>query len=230
MQKTDNLYFTKENIPLLKEALSDLAFLMDRNYPLNASLKLIGDKFGFPERVRTALMRCVCTKEYLQKIQRTQINVAHLRNQEIIIDAFNLLIVLECAFIQQPIFKGLDTCIRDIASIHGTYKSIEETNFSIQLVGKILSDLQVKKVEWVLDSPISHSGSLKQKIISIAQENQWNWEVILHKNPDQHLIENSEKVVISSDSWILENAKKWCNLSAYLIENFIPNAWIVSFN
>ncbi|GAB4338608.1 MAG: DUF434 domain-containing protein [Flammeovirgaceae bacterium] len=230
MQNIDFQIFNKSKIPILKEALSDLAFLINKNYSLNASLKLVGDRYELVDRQRAAIMRCVSTIQYQNNTSQKELLVSDLQGKDVAIDGFNLLIVLECAYNKLPIFKGLDKCIRDIASVHGTYKSIQETNFSIELIGEKLSQLEVSSVEWVLDSPIAHSGSLRHKIEQISKRNAWRWSVILHKNPDQYLSELTEKVIISSDSLIIEKSKHWCNLSVYLIENFIKEAWIIDLS
>ena len=128
------------------------------------------------------------------------------------------MILLESALSGAYLFNCLDGNYRDISSVHGSYKRVVQTEKSIELIGNILQELQVKQVLWLLDSPVSNSGRLKQMLYSIAEKNQFPWEVELVNNPDT-VLAVSENIVVSSDAWILDKCKHWFNFSAYLIEN-----------
>lgn len=54
-------------------------------------------------------------------------------------------------------------------------------------------------------------------ILDLADENHWNWEVILDNNPDRFIAEHSE-IAVSSDAWILDQCNQWFNMIEYLIE------------
>ncbi len=74
-----------------------------------------------------------------------------------------------------------------------------------------------------MDAPISNSGRLKTYLREIAERESFNWEIHLVNNPDKELIE-SDKIMISSDAWILEDGKRWFNFMGYIIEHNLIRA------
>lgn len=213
-------------MPTLSEAISDLSFLLTRGYGETSSLEIVGNRYKLNKRQRMALGR-ICESD-LDVIARKKkhSSIENLKNQRIEIDGFNLLILLESALSGAYIFKCKDGCYRDISSVHGSYKRVVKTEDSIILIGNILKKLAVKEVHWFLDSPISNSGRLKYSLLEIAQKNDFPWSVELVFNPDKQLAE-SESIVVSSDGWILNEAKSWFNLGAFLIENHLENINVI---
>jgi hypothetical protein len=124
------------------------------------------------------------------------------------------------------IFKGRDGCCRDLASIHGTYHKVSETQPAIELIGGFLEQIGISEALWLLDSPISNSGRLKTIFGELSRKNNWKWEINLVTSPDAVLIK-SEKIVASSDSVILDKCGKWVDLAGEIIKNRIPEAKII---
>ena len=60
--------------------------------------------------------------------------------QRIAIDGYNVLITIEAAMSGGCIFKARDGCLRDLASIHGTYRKVNETIPALQLIGEFLKE------------------------------------------------------------------------------------------
>ncbi len=91
-----------------------------------------------------------------------------------------------------------------------------------------MEELGTNEVVWVLDKPVSNSGRLKLLLLEVAQEFNYNWEVILDNNPDTYLV-NKKEITISSDGWIIAQVN-WFNLAGFIIENKIDKAEIFDFN
>ena len=225
--KDENL-FGKSQIPLLQEAIADLYWLLSKGYPDNASLKIVGDKFKLKSRQRLALQRSVCNQSEAIKRSEKLVLPSQLSGQSVEIDAFNLLITIESAFSGGVIFKGLDGCYRDMASIHGTYKRVIETETALIKIGETLSSLGVTSVHWLLDKPVSNSGRMKTLLYTIAEKHKFLWTAELYFNPDAELVQSSQ-IAVTSDSMILDNCKKWFNLANYLIDQEIPQARLIRF-
>lgn len=86
------------------------------------------------------------------------------------IDGFNLIITLEVALSGSPILLGKDGVFRDLAGLRGTYRLIDKTDTALNLIGKILRELNVPWVRFYLDSPVSNSGRLKSKILGLSEQ------------------------------------------------------------
>ena len=234
----DYAAFAEKNIDNLKQAVSDLSWLLSNGYAQKSSLKLVGDRFSFIERQRRAINAASADRQSLELRKQNEISIAvknfNFKNPNIslIIDGYNLLITIECALSNAPLFVGLDGCMRDIASIHSTYRKVKETVPALELIGKGIEKLKIKETIWVLDSPISNSGRLKKVIEELAEQKRWNWRVILERYADKEIVElsqNPNHSVASCDAWITIHASNWVNLCSYIINNYIPSAWVVDF-
>ncbi|RCW21889.1 uncharacterized protein DUF434 [Marinilabilia salmonicolor] len=130
----DHQLFSDEQISILKAAANAYCWLLDRDYSARAALKIVGDHFKLRERQRKALDRCCQPSQLVREISKRELtSKKEMINQPIIIDGFNLLIILEAAISSAPLFKGRDSLIRDISGLHGSYHKISETPSAIQL-------------------------------------------------------------------------------------------------
>lgn len=225
-QSDDHKLFRPQIQPLLKAAVYDYCFLLTRGYAEDALFKLVGDRYQLTQRQRFAVMRCACStqsQKYRQKHHQNEL----LNQNYLLIDGFNLLITIESALAKGVIFEGRDGCFRDLASIHSTYKRVEETETAIQLIGDYTKRWKLPQLYWYLDQPVSNSGRLKQKLMAKAREHGWNWEAELVQSPD-YLLKQSADPVVTTDSYILDHAFKWVNLGKWLIESAISESFIVS--
>lgn len=216
----DPKLFAENWIPILRQAVHDLSWLLSNGYPDSASLQLVGNRFRLTERQMSAVMRCACSLEALQNRQRSMMQSAEIIGETVAIDGYNLLITLESALSGGVVLLGRDGAYRDLASIHRTYRHVEETLPALQLIGETLQSLGVQHVEWYFDSPVSNSGRLKTMLLELAQAKGWSWQAELVFNPDKTLI-TLPHVLITSDSWILDQSTRWFNLLDYLIKNKI---------
>ncbi len=225
----DRRLFAPENIPVLRKAMSDYCWLLTRGYALKSSLKLVGDRFSLTQRQRLALMRAACSEQQAADRERRRIATAELPHQSLVVDGYNLLITIEAALSGGAIFRGTDGCYRDLAGMHGSYRRVSETTPAIAMIGRFLSDWQVGDVQWLLDKPVSNSGRLKTHICSAAEQNEWNWRVDMVLSPD-HILAESDDIVVSTDSAILDRDIRWTNLAADVIDSNIPDAWMVDLS
>jgi len=225
----DGKLFAPEAIADIKAAVADFSLLLTKGYAEKSALKLVGDKFSLTQRQRLAVMRSACSDRQLASRQQHQIPIKDLADQPIAIDGYNVLITIEAAVSGAIIFEGRDGCLRDLASVHGTYRKVTETIPAIELIGNFLRQIAVTDCLWLLDSPVSNSGRLKTLIAQLAQKNNWNWRIELSLNPDAELIK-TDMIVATSDSVILDGCKKWANLSRQIIEKKLPITHMVDLS
>ena len=217
----DNVLFNRENIVALRLATADYSLLLTKDYPKNAALKLVGDKFELTDRQRLAVMRSSCSDTQLAGRLIRQIQPQQIARQDILIDGYNILITIESAMSGGFLFVGRDGCLRDLAGLHGTYRKVSETIPAIEFINNAMAELKVKNACWLLDKPVSNSGRLKGIIESA--ETKIPTQVKLFNNPDTELIQ-SEQIVATSDSVVLDKAKLWMNLTKFIIDQYINPA------
>ncbi len=210
--------FTPEKCAVLRTATDDLCWLLSRGYALPSSLKLVGDRYQLQERQRTAMARAACSDTARQQRAERLLPWNSIAGEDLAIDGFNLLITIEAALGGGLLLDCRDGCVRDLASMHGSYKSVQETDVALMQIGTALhtSEMSPRSVLWLLDSPVSNSGRLAQRLREMAESEGWPWEVETVFNPDA-VLRISPKLVISSDSVILDGNIRWLNAAAHLV-------------
>ena len=222
----DHELFAPQVLPALRQATVELSWLFQRGYGQSAALKLVGDHFSLRERQRLAVLRCACGDEALQARAHGRLQGSQVLGQSLAVDGFNCLITCEAALSGGLVLRGRDRCLRDLASIHGSYRHVQETPTALRLLGEVLAGLQPSQVRWLLDRPVSNSGRLRKLMEEMASAAGWPWEIELVDNPDKAMVE-SGAVVASSDSWVLDRAAGWVCLPEAVIAKAGVEAWIV---
>jgi hypothetical protein len=222
----DAKLFSPQWLPRLNQAVADLSWLLTRGYPDDASLRIVGDRYRLEERQRRAVQRASCPDEALARRAKARCGPGDLRGRRLLIDGYNLLITIESALSGGILLDCRDGAWRDIASVHGTYRSVEETLPALTLIGQSLQGLGPAEVRWLLDSPISNSGRLRSIMRELAQAQGFGWQVELAANPDKALAAEEEAIAISSDSWVLDHAQRWFNLQQHISAG-LPQACVL---
>ena len=218
--------FAAERVPVLRRAVAELSWLLSRGYAGKSALKLVGDRHNLTERQRAACGRAACSDERLARRQQSQLPCEQLAGERVVVDGFNLIVTLEAALSGGVVILCRDGCLRDLSSVHGSYRSVEETATAAELIGAALAQLAVSEVHWLLDSPVGNSGRLARTLRSLAAERNWPWRVELLFNPDAAII-TDDRVALTSDSAILDAVARWANLSAHLCAQSQLNPWLI---
>ena len=216
----DDKIFSPKWQPIFKEAICDLSYLLSRDYGLKSSCQLVGNRYRLNARQQKALMRMAASEQAIFNRTQKAVSKESLKNETVLIDGFNMLIILESALSGAYIFKCQDDTYRDISSVHGSYKRVIQTEKAIILIGEILKSLNVQKVIWYFDAPVSNSGRLKVMLYDFAERYNFNWEIHLDNNPDA-VLAKSKHIIISADAWILDECQRWFNLGKLLMETHL---------
>jgi hypothetical protein len=225
----DQLLFDVKLETDLRDAARDLSWLLTRRYASTSAIKIVGDRYCLNARQRQAIARCACGDHDITARKRHQVRTEDLQHQELWIDGYNVLTSIEAALSGGVILHARDGCYRDIASMHGSYRKVEETIPAIHILGELLSEWNVARCDWLLDKPVSNSGRLKTLLREVSGERSWKWHVELAADPDSVLI-RTDQIVASADSQILDRAERWFNLARVAIESRVPNAWILDLS
>jgi hypothetical protein len=222
----DARLFEAASLPSLRVAVSELSWLLSRGYQTKSALKLVGDRYNLRERQRLAVARAACSEESLARRRERRVGEGKVAGEGLIVDGFNLVITLEAALSGGVLVKGRDGCVRDLSSVHGSYRAVEETERAVLLAGEALGALAPSSVLWVLDRPVSNSGRLAERVRAVARERGWPWEVAVEFNPDREIV-NSSRVAVTSDSNVLDGVARWLNLGRMMVERHVPGAWVI---
>jgi hypothetical protein len=222
----DARLFTPQVEGELRSAVADLSWLLTRHYATPSALKIVGDRYNLTQRQRTAVMRSACSEQSLSLRTARKVPIDEVANRPLLIDGYNVLTTIEAALSNGVLILGRDGALRDMASIHGTYRKVEETIPALALVGAVLDETRVAQCTWYLDAPVSNSGRLKTTLLDAARAGNWTWQVELVPNPDAVLIKSNE-IVATADSVILDRCGTWFGLAAHVVRTCIPDARLV---
>ena len=220
--------FAPAQIARLRAAVADFSWLLERGYAPKSALQLVGNRFSLHERQRLAILRSSCGETArLSRLSR-EVATQNWRGHTFHLDGYNVLMTTEAALGGGVMLCGRDGCLRDMAALHGNFRSVEETAGAATLIGEFLARCGVPKAVWWLDSPVSNSGRLKGLLLELAQSHGWNWEAHLVFDADAALKKLDEPgLVASADSVVLDNVSAWANLGGALVQAEVPGAWIV---
>ena len=207
----------------LRQAVHDLSWLLTRGYAEPSSLKLVGDRFDLRQRQRIAVNRAACSDQQLDRRRRHAISAQQVRGRVLWIDGFNVLTSIEAALAGGVLLRCRDGCLRDMASMHGSYRKVHETGPAIEHIGEVLAQLGPERCEWLLDRPVSNSGRLATMLRETAEVHGWPWQVELVNDPDALLIETQD-VAATADSGILDRCAAWFDLAGFVLAARLPDA------
>ncbi len=218
--------FADNRWPALQAATFELSWLLERDYSERAALKLVGDKHQLTLRQREAVARAACAERARTQRLSRRADPSSLPGATLGIDGFNCLITLEVMLSRGPVFVGRDGVLRDLASVHGTYRRVSETEPAIDMVVGALVAWGVREVRVFLDRPVANSGRLRGLFLGASARQGLNLSCVLSERVDQELVE-SVPLVASSDAWVLDHAKSWLDLPALLAERQSLPLWLV---
>jgi hypothetical protein len=213
----DDQLFAPDQWHALRHAVADLSWLLSRGYASESALKIVGDRYQLKQRQRIAVARCACSDEARQSRLARCIDPAALGGRRLAIDGFNVLTTIEAALAGGVLLLARDGCLRDMASVHGTYRKVEETRPAAELVARTLAAWSTASCLWYLDAPVSNSGRLAAILRDIGWQAGLAWSVELVESPDR-VLACHDSIVATADSVILDRCGAWVNLVRCVVE------------
>lgn len=225
----DDRLFAAKQQAALQAAADEYSWLLTRGYAEASALKLVGDRHNLTQRQRMAVWRCSCSDQARERRRAAQVSAEALPGRPLGVDGYNVLIALESALSGGVILVGRDGAHRDLASVHSTYRRVEETVPALELIFDQISACRPSRVDWYLDRPVSNSGRLKSLMGRVLQrfpQLAGLLAIELPPNPDQ-VLSGYDGVCASSDRVILDHCAAWIDLPGAVIAARLSHAWIV---
>lgn len=223
--QADATLFSAAIVPTLREAVADLGWLLGRGYVDPSATKLVGDRYRLRQRQRTAVSRSAAGEANLRHRGSRERAADSLTGTRLAIDAFNVIIGMETALAGGVLLRGADGALRDLSSVHGSYRRVDATEAALDALCATVRGWSPASVAWFVDRPVSNSGRLAGWIRARAPEGV-AWTVELPHDADSAVIE-AGAVACSADARILDQAPGWANLVSATVAEHVPQAWIV---
>lgn len=188
------------------EAASDYLYLLNRNYPQKALIKLIGDRYKLSGTERSMLYRGICTTLQASSRSKRLVEPQALKSQWVSIDAYNVLISIGSYLNGNMVFISSDHLLRDASEVHGKTLGNELMQRALYLTFSYLVHCKPSGLNFFIDSPVSHSGKLCAQINQIIAESSLQGSAETHPSPDYLLKNLHQGIIATSDSTIVDNS------------------------
>jgi hypothetical protein len=213
----DEELFSAGALPTLREAVRDLSWLRTRGYAERSAIKLVGDRYQLRRRQRVAVGRCACSDKAKRLRASRQRDAKEVHDRALAIDGLNAITTIEVALAGGVLLLGRDHCMRDMASFHGSYRLVQETERAVAILIDVVESMQPSEAILYIDRPVSNSGRLAEIVRKAAAVRGSKLEAFTTDRVDETLIASSA-VVATSDSMILDASDDWVNLARIAVE------------
>jgi len=150
----------------------------------------------------------------------------------LMIDGFNVITTIEVALAGGVLLLGQDQCMRDMASYHGNYRLVRETERAVEILVELIESLQAAKTVVYVDRPVSNSGRLAKTIRDASALRGMAVEAITADGVDE-VLKTSPAVVATADSAILDRCGQWINLARLAVERHrteLDPLWLIDLS
>lgn len=137
--------------------------------------------------------------------------------RHLLIDGLNVITTIEVALARGVLLLGRDACLRDMASFHGSYRLVQETERAVEILVDVVDSLRPSEVTVYIDRPVSNSGRFAEIVRTTAARKGSPIEATTADRVDE-LLKVSTAVVASADSAILDECGDWLNLARISVE------------
>jgi len=213
----DEKLFSNEALPALQNAVADLSWLRTRGYAETSAIKLVGDRYQLRGRQRVAMGRCACSDSAKDLRGSKRRDPEAMTARPLVIDGLNVITTIEVALAGGVLLACRDACMRDMASFHGNYRLVQETERAVGILIEVVESLGPSEAMVYIDRPVSNSGRLAEIVRRTAAAKKLRLQATTADRVDETLKE-SEAVVASADSAILDGCGSWLNLARIAVE------------
>lgn len=89
--------------------------------------------------------------------------------QPLVIDGLNVITTIEVALAGGVLLLGRDACMRDMASFHGSYRLVQETERAVAILVDVVESMRPSEAMVYIDRPVSTSGRLAEIVRAAAR-------------------------------------------------------------
>ncbi len=209
----------------LWKAADDFRFLLNRGYPRDASLELIGNRYNLDRDQRHLLRRGVFPASLADDRKNKKVSLKEIKGKAVAIDGYNCLITLESALKAKTVLLADDAFIRDISGVSGTYRESPETTQALGLIIDLLIAAAPAEVLFLLDAPISASGKLAARIRALLAERGLPGDAQAVKVPEQMMV-GYQGIIVTSDTALIDQSEQVFDLAGHLIREHLKTPYI----
>ena len=204
------------NQDTLQPAAQDFRYLLNRDYPREASLTLVGNRYDLDASARQNLHRGVFADEVAAARRAKLWELADLAGQPLAVDGHNVLITLESALKGLTLVAADDGFIRDVAQLSRAYRDSPLTKQALALLASYVSRHHPGPLTILYDAPMKRSGDLAGQTREIFAAQGLFAEARAAAVPERELLEFSGAVA-TSDTHLIDAKEVVVDLAGEII-------------
>ncbi|HEX3034518.1 MAG TPA: DUF434 domain-containing protein [Thermodesulfobacteriota bacterium] len=204
------------NIEKVISASRDYLYLKRRKYSTRSILEIVGNHYQLNTEERNVLYRGFFIKSEIKSRVNKVLNEKQIKEKILKVDGYNQIITIESYRKGNFVFVAKDGIVRDSASVHRSYKLSAVTEEILNKLFRNLPSLDLKRVEFYFDRPVSFSGRLCEMINELVVEYGIDGRAETADSPD-YVLKNAE-LVATSDSIIMAKAETVFDLAGWFLK------------
>jgi len=132
--------------------------LLDKDYPLDASLKLVGDRYRLSHNGRMMLYRGILSPKSFPRSISPSFVRSPWERASLGVDGYQYLSTLMNYMHGHPMFIATDGFLRDVGGAHGRIADHRGFERMAEITAEYLAALNLQSLTFFLDAPVSSSG------------------------------------------------------------------------
>jgi len=200
----------------LQQAVHDFRYLLNRGYPREASLTLVGNRYDLEAAARQILHRGVFAESVAETRKAKRWQLADLAGQPLAVDGHNVLITLESTLQGRPLVAADDGFIRDVAQLSRAFRNSPVTRQALALLAAYVSRHHPGPLTILYDAPMKRSGELAQQTREIFASQGLYAEARAVPVPERELLDFSVAVA-TSDTHLIDLKEVVVDLAGEII-------------
>ncbi|WP_410806812.1 DUF434 domain-containing protein [Methanohalobium sp.] len=221
-----------DSIELLKEKLSeparDIRYLFNRGYPKTSSIKFVSDHYQLNNEERHILTRVLAPSKTSNLRKQKKVECEQISNKNLIVDGYNVLIMVESLLDNCNIWEGDDGFVRDTRGIFRKFRITGTTYRAIDEILTFLLKHEVKSVIILFDRQISKSGELAKFVNDRLNHFSIKGDARTSRHVDFDLKNNdSEYIIATSDGAVIDSSEYIVDIPGCLMESECYKAFTI---
>lgn len=209
-------------LEILRRAAADFRYLLNRGYPRQAALTLVGNRYDLHRTARQLLHRGVFDQATARARRAKLRRLQGLSGQTLLVDGHNVLITLEAALRGLPLVRADDGFVRDVAELSRAYRPGPLTAQALHLLVAALRRARVGPVTVLLDAPMRKSGELAREIRQALSATGIAGDALAVPVPEQELL-TAGLPVATSDTQLVDAVAVVVDVAGEIIRRLLAS-------
>jgi hypothetical protein len=205
-------------MPEPEKAITDIRYLLDRGYPGKGAITFVCNHYRLDIKWRYVFTRVVFDRDTIKRRREKTVNFEDVRGEVVLVDGYNVLIVVESALKGEPVYLCDDGFLRDIRGVFRNYQCSGLTERAMNEILRVLAVFAPFRVDFLFDSQISKSGEMARWVEKKLKDVGLEGGARTSGHVD-HDLKQSNGIIATADGCIIDEAEKVVNIQACVLEH-----------